>query len=80
MSDYEKTTLTPEGESMMTRFLCSKKAASLVDKFKVSACLSLLVGDDEDKEFKRSCEEMLTSSHEDLIRYISELESIKAQS
>ena len=35
-TDHERAILTSEGEQIMTRFLCSKKAASLVDSFKVA--------------------------------------------
>lgn len=74
--DHEAVKLTREGEELMTRFLCSKKAASLVDCFKVSYGLDLLAGN-MDEEFKADTAAGLVEAHAALIEYISELESLK---
>jgi len=83
--EFEGVTLTKEGEQIMARFLCSKKAASLVDKFKIAAMGEFSTKcwkdstDPTEHELYEDWKRLLAESHDDLVEYISELESLKAE-
>ena len=85
MKNHENAQLTEECKGPMTKFLVSKKAASLADGLRVSSLLEFACKghfkdstDILEMELLEDTKEGLAKAYEELFEYISELESLKA--